>query len=379
MEKLRFGMIGGGEGSFIGDVHRRGAELDDLAVLTAGCFSRTDDKNRKTAQNWHIDETRLYSDFEDMAKRESARKDGIDFVVIATPNNTHFPIAKCFLEQGIHVSCDKPVAMKTEEAEILRDLAAQKNLRFGVSYTYVNYPMVHQMRAMIEDGKIGHILTVMAEYPQDWVIRAAHNGEHPERTWRFDSNASGVSASTADIGTHLECLIHHGTGLVVKKVLANLTPIPAYMPLETNTQVLCQLSGGIPASIWASQVAFGHECSVSLRVFGDKGALEWCHDNPNRLKYTPADEPEQYLTPARSFIVDDVRHMSRIVAGHPEGFFEAFATYYHAFCLDILHSRGLSNRASYAYPAIEDGIRGLQFVDACIQSNQSQNSWVSLR
>lgn len=379
MQKIRFGIVGGGEGAFIGDVHRRGAQLDDLAILTAGCFSRDIDKNIHTARSWHVDDARVYTDYQQMAVQESARAVGIDFVIIATPNDTHFPIARCFLNQGIHVSCDKPVAMNLKEALELQELAKKKELHIGVSYTYINYPMIHQMRDMIDQGIIGNILTVMAEYPQDWVINSIYRGEAVDQVWRFDPKIAGDSAATADIGTHLECLVHHGTGLAVEQVLANLTHIPSYMPLETNVQILCKLTGNIPATLWASQIAFGHECSVSLRVFGDKGALEWCHDNPNRLKFTPADEPEQYLSCGRSFLADPVRRMSRIAYGHPEGFYEAFGTYYKAFCQEILFMGGNGSKPEYSHPTIEDGIRGLLFVDACLKSNDHGNCWVNLR
>lgn len=378
MNILRFGMVGGAEGAFIGDVHRRGAQMDDLSKLTAGCFSRNAEKNSRTAQKWHVDETRVYTDYQQMAEQESRRTDGIDFVIIATPNNTHYPIAKYFLEHGIHVSCDKPVAMTVDQALQLRALAQEKKLHFGVSYTYVNYPMVHQMRAMIEAGDIGQVMTVIAEYPQDWVIAAIHRGDEVHKQWRFNPAVAGNSASTADIGTHLECLIHFGTGLAAQEVLANLSHFPPYMPLETNTQILCRLTGGVPAMLWASQVAIGHECSVSLRVFGDKGALEWCHDNPTRLKFTRIDEPEAFLTCARSFLKESVQTMSRIAYGHPEGFFEAFGTYYKGFCNQVLQMQGNSYSHVLKHPTIEDGIRGLQFVQACLESQKHNNSWIKV-
>ncbi|MGM9612232.1 MAG: Gfo/Idh/MocA family protein, partial [Butyricicoccus sp.] len=367
MKLLRFGMVGGGPGSFIGDAHRRGAQMDDLAEMVAGCFSRNAEKNRSCAENWHIDSDRLYTDYAQMAEAESRRDDGIDFVVIATPNKTHFPIAKCFLEHGIHVSCDKPVAMSVEEALELREMAQQRGLHFGVSYTYVNYPMVHQMRAMIEKGEIGNILTVMAEYPQDWVANQLDAGIRVRDAWRFDRAQAGESAAAADIGTHLTALIHMGTGLDIERVLANLCRIPADMPLDTNAQVMLTLTGGIPAMLWASQVAIGHECTVSLRVFGDKGALEWNHDQPTRLKFNRANGPEIYLTNGRDFLEPRSHDMSRIAAGHPEGFFEAFGNYYRAFCREILRMRGETDAPALAHPTIEDGLRSMYFVEACVK------------
>lgn len=379
MQKLWFGMIGGAKGFFIGDIHRKGAQLDDMAQLVAGCFSRNEENNQATACDWGVDKERVYSSYQEMAEKEQARADGIDFVVIVTTNNTHYAIAKCFLEHGIHVSCDKPVSLEISEAIELRELAIKKGLHFGVSYTYVNYPLVNQMRTMIKEGSIGDILTVMAEYPQDWVINAVSQGTKVEDAWRFNPKVAGNSASTADIGTHLECLMHFCTGLKIERVLANLTPIPKHLPLETNTQVLCKLENDIPAMMWASQVAYGHECSVSLRVFGSKGALEWTHDNPNCLKYTQQDGPITLLTSGRNFLANSVQKMSRIAYGHPEGFFEAFGTYYKSFCQEINFLNGLGPAPDYPHPTIEDGIRGLAFKDACIKSNENNNIWIDIK
>lgn len=376
MKYLEFGMVGGGPGSFIGAAHRRGAQMDGMAKLSAGCFSRREQKNREAGNEWHIEQDRLYEDYLQMAECESKRSDGIDFVVIATPNQTHFPIAKCFLQHGIHVSCDKPVAMSVEEATELKQLAQERGLHFGVSYTYVNYPMVHQMRAMIDKGEIGNILTVMAEYPQDWVINGLAAGDDVKAAWRFDPKQAGESAATADIGTHLTCLIHMATGLQIESVLANLSRIPADMPLDTNTQVMLKLTGGIPGMLWASQVAIGHECTVSIRVFGEKGSLEWNHDQPTRLKFNRANGPEIYLTNGRSFLEPQSLQFSRIAAGHPEGFFEAFGNFYRGFCREVLRRQGEAELPALPHPTIEDGIYSMHFVNACVQSNRLGNVWV---
>lgn len=379
MKLLHFGMVGGGTGSFIGDVHRRGAQLDDMATLCAGCFSRNAEKNAQTARAWHMDPSRIYADYEEMARAESARDDGIDFVIIATPNKTHYEIARCFLWHGIHVSCDKPVAITLAQAEELRLFAESQGLHFGVSYTYVNYPMVHQMREMIAAGEIGNLLTVMAEYPQDWVINDLSDGVDVRHAWRFTPSEAGNSAATADIGTHLSCLIEFATGRPIASVLANLIPLPADMPLETNAQVLFRLQDGVSGMLWASQVAIGHECSVSLRVFGDKGALEWNHDCPQRLKFTPVNAPEQYLTDGRAFLKNRVSAMSRIASGHPEGFYEAFANYYTAFCSAILQKKGDSSISVAPHPTILEGIESMRFVEACLRSHESGNTWTALR
>lgn len=378
MKLLSFGMVGGGPGSFIGTAHRRGAQIDGLAQLRAGCFSRREENNHQAAEQLHIPTERRYANYQQMAEAESQRSDGIDFVIIATPNTTHFPIAKCFLEHGIHVSCDKPVAMSIEQAAELRRIARERGLHFGVSYTYVNYPLIHQMRAMIEQGEIGRILTVMLEYPQDWVINALDAGEDVRHAWRFDPEQAGDAACTADIGTHLTCLLHTATGLHIEQVLANLCRIPADMPLDTNSQVLLRLNNGIPGMLWASQVAIGHECSVSIRVYGDKGSLEWNHDQPTRLKFNRANGPELYLTNGRSFLAPNARDMSRIAAGHPEGFFEAFGNFYRAFCREVLRIQGETQEPSLPHPTIDDGIESMCFVNACVESHKAGNVWVNV-
>lgn len=378
MKLLSYGMVGGGPGAFIGAAHRRGAQMDGLAQLCAGCFSRHADKNQQAGDELRIPADRLYTDYEQMAEAESQRPDGIDFVIIVTPNKTHFPIAKCFLEHGIHVSCDKPVAMSVEEAAELRRIAKERGLHFGVSYTYVNYPLVHQMRAMIDKGEIGNILTVMVEFPQDWVINGLDAGDDVRHAWRFDPEQAGDAACTADIGTHLTCLLHAATGLNIEQVLANLCRIPADMPLDTNTQVLLRLSDGIPGMLWASQVAIGHECTVSIRVYGDKGSLEWNHDNPTRLKFNRANGPEVYLTNGRSFLEPNALDMSRIAAGHPEGIFEAFGNYYRAFCREVLRIQGETLEPSLPHPTIDDGIASMCFVNACVESNRRGNVWVDV-
>lgn len=378
MTLLHYGMVGGGIGSFIGNAHRRGAQMDDMAVLSAGCFSRNNERNLQTGNAWHIDSERLYSNWAEMAEAESKREDGIDFVVIATSNNTHYAIAKCFLEHGIHVSCDKPVSMNLEEALELKSLAQKKGLHFGVSYTYVNYPLVHQIREMVDAGEIGNIINVFAEYPQDWVINGIDAGEDVRNAWRFDTAQAGASAATADIGTHLSCLIERGTGLKIKKVLARMSRIPEYMPLDTNTQVMLELSNGAPGLMWASQISIGHECSISLRVYGDKGSLFWTHDAPNRLRFVRANGPEEWLTAGRSFLAPQVQQLTRIAAGHPEGFYEAFACYYRGFCQQILKMRGEFNSSVVPHPTIDDGIESMRFIAACVDSQKNGNVWTEL-
>ncbi len=377
--ELRFGIVGGGLGGFIGKVHRQGAIIDDLAVLVCGCFSRNEEKNRATGRKWHIkDESRIYGDFREMAEAESKRGDGIDFVSIATPNNSHYEIARCFLEHGINVMCDKPLALNVEQGIKLKKLAEEKGLMFGLTYTFTGYAMIRQAREMIDHGEIGNILHVVAEFPQDWLIVAQSNDHSDQAVWRMEPEIAGKSLCTADIGTHLEQLIVQMTGLKVKRVLARFDTYPRTLPLETNTTVLMDFGDEISGTIWASQIALGYECGVRIRVFGTDGALEWSHDEPGVLKYTKLNEPTRVMRATRDYLYPESRRLSRLPSGHPEGFFEAFGNIYHSYCEQLQAKIEGRKAESYTYPTIDDGIQGLKFIDACVESNKNGNIWVDV-
>ncbi|MGI6076942.1 MAG: Gfo/Idh/MocA family protein [Fastidiosipilaceae bacterium] len=379
--KLKFGMVGGGNDAFIGNVHRIGAQMDNLSVLKAGCFSRNFEKNTETAVEWRVDDSdRIYPDYKTMADRESVREDGIDFVIIATPNDTHYPIAKYFLEKGINVVCDKPLAINTKDGEELARLAKEKDLLFGITYTYTGYAMIKQARDMIERGEIGNIMTVMAEYPQEWLIVQMVSDRSDQATWRMDPARSGPSGCCADIGTHVECLISKMTGLKMKKVLTKFERLPneSSLPLENNVQILAEFDNGASGMIWTSQVAIGHETDLSIRIFGDKGAIEWQHRAPAELKVTKINEPPQLYTPTRDYDSIGCRRLSRLPSGHPEGFFEAFGNIYRGYCSALLNKKYDAHCETFDFPTVEDGLFGLKFVDACIESDQKGNIWVEI-
>ena len=297
--KLKFGMVGGGNGAFIGNVHRHGAVMDDLAVLCAGCFTRNEEKNLMTAREWGIlDENRVYANYREMAKAEGEREDGIDFVSIATPNDTHYEIARCFMEQGIHIMCDKPLALNAAQGEELEAMAREKGLLFGVTYTYTGYAMIRQARDLIDAGEIGNILTVVGEYPQEWLLVQMVSDRSDQATWRMDPARSGPSGCCADIGTHVECLISKMTGLEPDSVLARFERLPKdqELPLENNVQILVNFKGGVSGMIWTSQVAIGHETDLCIRIFGDRGSIEWQHRNPAELRVTKINGPLQIYT-----------------------------------------------------------------------------------
>ena len=272
--KLKFGMVGGGNKAFIGDVHRHGAHWDDLAELVAGCFSRDWDKNMETAKEWYIpDESRVYRNYEEMAREESKRSDGIDFVSIVTPNNSHYEIAKCFLEHGIHVMCDKPLTITVDEAVDLLNISKKKDLLFGVTYTFTGFPMITQAHEMIKNGEIGDITYISGEYYQEWLALSLESDDSEQATWRMDPTLSGKCGSIADIGTHVEALISKMTGLKIDSVLARFNHIPRHLPLENNSQVLLKYEGDIPGIICTSQVTIGHELDICIRICGTRERL----------------------------------------------------------------------------------------------------------
>ncbi len=376
--KLRFGMVGGGGGG-IGPCHYVGAVMDHKAELTAGCFSRDEGKNGLYGGLWGVkDPARLYKDYRAMAEGEAAREDGIDFVSIVTPNDTHFEIAKCFMEHGIHVMCDKPLALNLEQGEELARIAKERDLLFGLTYTYAGYAMVRQARELIERGELGDLLYVRAQYPQEWLAVALVAQKSDQSLWRLDPARTGPALATADIGTHCEHLIHAATGLVPRRVLAKFDTYPRDLPLETNTTILLEYPGGVTGTIWASQIAIGHECDVSVEAYGTKGAIEWNHSAPGLLKFTRLNEPTQILTANRECNCIEANRLCRLPSGHPEGYFEAFGNLYRSFCEHLTAKKAGTLPASYTYPTIEDGIVGLKFIRACVESNQNDSVWTAL-
>ncbi|WP_283673241.1 Gfo/Idh/MocA family protein [Butyricicoccus sp. Marseille-Q5471] len=377
--KLKFGMVGGGNGAFIGDVHRHGALMDDLAVLVAGCFTRKSEQNLSCAEKWNVaDLSRVYHSYTEMADAESAREDGIDFVTIVTPNDTHYPIAKYFLEKGIHVVCDKPLALNAAQGRELAALAKEKDLQFGVTYTYTGYAMIRQAREMIDAGEIGKITTIQGEYPQEWLAVSLISEHSEQATWRHDPKRSGESGCCADIGTHVECLISKMTGMHPKRVIARFDRIPADVPLETNAQMLVEFDGGVPGLIWTSQVAMGHETELTVRVFGEKGSIEWTHLKPWELRVTRINQPPQIYTNNRDYLYPSAKELCRLPSGHIEGFYEAFGNIYHGYCANLIAKKSGGDAGTLRYPTVEDGVRGIEFVDACLKSNANGNIWVNV-
>jgi len=373
-------MVGGSLDAYIGDTHRQAARMDHLAELTAGCFSRDYEKSLATARVWSMpDLSRVYRDYREMAEAEARREDGIDFVSIVTPNDSHYEIAKCFLEHGIHILCDKPVTMTVPQAEELKALAETKGLLCGVTYGYTGYAVIRQAREMIRQGALGELVHVRVSHPEDWIIESVSptptDGPVP---WRFQPERIGEALCTGDLGTHAEQLLVQFTGLHIKRVLAMLDTYPRHLPLETNTTVLLDLGEGISGELWASQIALGKICSPEIYVIGTEGALEWRHEQPDTLRYTRRGGATELLVAGKDYMLPESNRLTRVSAGHHEGFFEAFGNIYRGFCHHLLAKKEGREAESYTFPTIADGLDGMKFIAACVESHRAGNIWVTL-
>ena len=379
MKQIAYGMVAGGPGAFIGDVHRKAIRMDGLAVLKAGSFSRDAAKSKAHGKTLGVSEDRLYDDYREMARKEGSREDGIKFVVVVTPNSTHFEVCKAFLEQGIHVVCDKPLTWKIEESEELQRLAQKKNLLFAVTYTYTGYPAVKQMRKMVRDGLLGKIRFVNAEYPQDWLANPVDESS-PIAPWRMDPEVSGISNCLGDIGSHIENLVSTVTGLKIKRVCARLDSLVEGRTLDDNATVLVEYEGGAKGMYWSSQVAFGYDNALRIRVFGEKGGLEWAQEDPDHFIFTPSDAPKQVFSRGRDPFAEEAQRYSRIPSGHPEGVYEAFANIYLPFVTALAkHLRGEKLEASdLDFPSVDQGLDGVRFINRCVQSSKQGALWVEM-
>lgn len=373
-------MVGGGNRGNIGNSHRRGATMDSLAVLSAGCFTRNAEQNKIDGETWGVDPDRIYDTYQEMAEAESTRPDGIDFVSVVTPNATHYSITRCFLEHGINVVCEKPFTRSVDEAEELKALADRKGLELCITYTYAHYPIMRECKHLIERGKIGRIIDIVAEYPQDWMILGLSQEEDNFTKWVGDPEKSGNSNVTAAMGVHLYYLMKSMTGLELERVLANFGYYPEGTPLETTARILLHYSNGTEGFCWASNVAISHDCTIDLKIYGDKGSILWSHEDPTHLKFSMLGGPVQILSANREYLCEESRSVSRIPAGHPEGFYEAFANIYRAFCQHLLDKKnGVdTTKKEYFYPHAQDGVDGIRFVQACVQSQAKGNQWINL-
>lgn len=376
--RLRLGMVGGGEGAFIGAVHRMAARLDDQYELVAGAFSADADKGRTAAARLHVAPQRAYADFTTMAQAEAARADGIDVVAIVTPNHLHYTIARTFLDAGIHVICDKPLTTTLEDAQALAAQVARTGLFCGLTHNYTAYPLVRQARAMVHGGELGTLRVVQVEYPQDWLATRVEDDGVKQAQWRTDPERSGPGGSLGDIGTHAYNLVRFVTGLEVASLVADVHRVVPGRALDDNVHVLLRFQGGARGMLWCSQVAVGQENGLRLRVYGDRGGLEWLQSTPNQMTHTPLGQPTRVLTRNGPGTSAPANAAGRLPPGHPEGYLAAFAQLYSDFA-EQLQARRQARQADPAAcltPDVHDGVEGLRFIECALASSRAGGVWV---
>ncbi|MFM2388802.1 MAG: hypothetical protein RLZZ437_357 [Pseudomonadota bacterium] len=377
--RIRLGMVGGGQGAFIGAVHRIAARIDDQYELVAGCFSSTPEKSRASAADLGLDPARAYGSFAEMASREARKKDGIEAVAIVTPNHMHAPVAVEFLKRGIHVICDKPLTATLPEAKKLAKAAAASKAIFALTHNYTGYPMVRQAKAMIAAGELGDIRLVQVEYAQDWLTNDLESTGQKQAGWRTDPNQSGAGGSTGDIGTHAFNLASFVSGLTLESLAADLQSFVPGRRVDDNGHVMMRFQGGARGMLWCSQVAPGNENALRLRVYGTKAGIEWAQEDPNYLWFCRLGEPKQLITRGGAGANAAAARMTRIPPGHPEGYLEGFANIYAEAARAIIARRtGAMLDAEVTFPGIAEGLQGVAFVDACVRSSRRNGAWTKL-
>lgn len=373
---VRLGMVGGGKDAFIGGVHRIAARIDGKFNLIAGALSSTPERALESGRALGLAEDRIYSSYKEMAIREARLKNGIEAVAIVTPNHVHMDAAREFLKRGIHVICDKPLTHTLTDAKKLVKSAQASDALFVLTHNYTGYPMIRQAREMIASGKLGKIRLVQVEYAQDWLAEAA-DPDNKQAAWRTDPTKSGAGGSTGDIGTHAFNLANFVCGLEVETLCADLQAFVPGRQVDDNAHVMLRYEGGARGMLWCSQVAVGNENGLRLRVYGEKGGLEWGQEDPNYLWYTPFGEPKTLLTRGGAGTGDAAARVSRVPPGHPEGYLEGFATIYSEAAEAIIAKRkGADVPSEVVYPTVQDGLKGVQFVDACVRSSARDAAWV---
>ena len=379
--RVRLGMVGGGQGAFIGGVHRIAARLDDRYELVAGALSSDAARASASAAELHIAPERSYADFREMAKAEAARRDGIDIVAIVTPNHLHGRMARAFIDAGIHVICDKPLTSTLGEAMELVQRVRQSKCLFALTHNYSGYPMVRQARAMVAAGELGEIRVVQAEYPQDWLSTDLEASGHKQAAWRVDPAQAGAGGSLGDIGTHAEHLARFISGLELQSVSADLTSFVPGRRLDDNAHILMRYSNGARGMLWSSQVAPGNENGLRVRVYGSKAGLEFRQENPNQLWFTPLGQPPRLITRGGSGSGPAAGHATRIPAGHPEGYLEGFAQLYRdvAEQLQARWDGRAPDPLACVVPTVEDGARGMKFIEAVVESSRADGRWTDAR
>jgi predicted dehydrogenase len=378
--RVRLGMVGGGQGAFIGAVHRIAARLDDSYVLVCGAFSSDANRAHASAAEIGLDPARSYGSYTEMFAAERTRSDGMEAVAIVTPNHLHYPVARAALHAGLHVICDKPLATSVVEADALAQLAADADRIFAVTYNYSGYPMVRQARAMVARGDIGALRVVQVEYAQSWLAGPLEATGQKQAAWRTDPSQAGSGGAIGDIGSHAFHLACFVSGRVPEQILADLSTFVAGRKVDDNAHVMLRFAGGARGMLWASQVAHGHDNALRLRVYGENGGLEWAQEEPDRLWFTPSGQPRQLLTRGGPGLYPEATRVTRVPAGHPEGYIEGFATIY----AEVAHALRSARENAVAapevtFPTVMDGVRGVRFIDACVKSSSAGVRWIDLQ
>jgi predicted dehydrogenase len=378
--RLRYGMIGGGLGAFIGDVHRKSVAMDGKAEIVCGAFSQSYDNTLATGESLGLQRERLYRTFDEMIRAEAKRGDKPDFISIVTPNSTHGPAAKLALEHGFPVVCEKPLATSSRDAAELACLVRETGLLFCVTYAYSGYPIVKHLRDMIAGGEIGEIRFVNGEYPQEWLTTKLEATGQKQAAWRTDPRLAGISNCVGDIGSHIEFMAAHMTGLEIETLCARLDRFGAGRPLDDNATIMVNYKGGARGVYWSSQIAPGHDNALRLRIYGTKGAVEWFQETPNTARVSFLDRPSGTISRGRDPMSPRAQSLSRIPSGHPEGYFEGFANVYSTFITALakkLRGQPLSSD-DLDFPGVDDGVRGVRYIEKCVESSAKGSVWVEM-
>ncbi len=377
--KIRLGMVGGGEGAFIGAVHRLAARMDGHYELVAGALSSTPEKARRSGEALGLPSERIYDDYESMAKAEAKRPDGIEAVAIVTPNHMHAGPTYAFLKAGIHVICDKPLTTSLAEARKMRAAVEKSGRIFALTHNYTGYPLVRRAREMVKAGDLGEIRLVQVEYAQDWLTGPTETTGNKQAEWRVDPKRSGAGGALGDIGTHAYNLADFIAGVELSELAADLSSFGKGRQLDDNAQILLRYANGARGALWASQVAPGHENGLRLGVYGTKGSLRWAQENPNAMLYSPLGQSTRILTRGGPDAGEAAARVTRTPPGHPEGYLEGFADIYSDVALAIKAARAGRKPPKGAYfPTIEDGVKGLAFIEAAVKSSKANGKWVKL-
>ncbi len=380
MPKLRYGMVGGGPGAFIGEVHRKAIAMDGKAEIVCGSFSQSYDNTLATGDVLGLPRERLYRTFEDMIRAEAKRADRPDFISIVTPNSTHYAAAKMALENGFAVVCEKPLATNSGDAVDLARRVHAKGLLFCVTYAYSGYPMVKHIRDIIARGELGEIRFVNGEYPQEWLATKLEDTGQKQAAWRTDPKLAGISNCVGDIGSHIEFMAGHMTGLRIESLCARLDRFGAGRPLDDNATIMVNYKGGAKGVYWSSQVALGHDNALRLRIYGTKGAVEWFQETPNTARVSFLDRPTGTISRGRDPMSPRAQSLSRLPSGHPEGYFEGFANIYSTFIAALgkkLRGEPLS-ADDLDFPGVEEGGQGVRYIEKCVESSAKGAIWVNL-